>query len=244
MAHSACSVAIALDDVNGDAVPGQLFGVHIATRAGAEENDVPEASAFGGDQRWQRSVIDYRNLGVAEQGRELVRGHIAIAIDGDRRVPVAPQFFGDTGEGIVGVGKNSAQCHLPVLVRSLQCRHAIEPRLRCLQLGSERQQGRLLTIAAREMHADRQAIRRPMQWHAHRWRARRIVQWRHRQIFRHPLGKGLNIAVLVEIAQKPSISAIFGCQFPAYQTRAHARASGRFSARGPKAPTPPAGHAG
>src|SRR6516225_6163466 len=121
MAHSACSVDIALVDVNGHAVPGQLFGVHIATRAGAEENDVPEASAFGGDQRWQRSVIDYRNLGVAEQGRELVRGHIAIAIDGDRRVPVAPQFFGDTGEGIVGVGKNSAQCHLPVLVRSLQC---------------------------------------------------------------------------------------------------------------------------
>src|SRR6516164_9709820 len=44
--------------------------------------------------------------------------------------------------------------------------------------------------------------------------------------------------------QKPSISAIFGCQFPAYQSRAHARASGRFSARGPKAPTPPAGQAG
>ena len=32
--------------------------------------------------------------------------------------------------------------------------------------------------------------------------------------------------------------------FPAYQSRAHARASGRFSARGPKAPTPPAGQAG
>src|SRR6516162_3377678 len=29
------------------------------------------------------------------------------------------------------------------------------------------------------------------------------------------------------------------CQFPAYQSRAHARAIGRFSARGPKVPTPP-----
>ena len=132
MAHSACSVAIALDDVNGDAVPGQLFGVHIAARAGAEENDVPEASAFGGDQRWQRSVIDYRNLGVAEQGRELVRGHIVIAIDGNRRVPIAPQLFGDRGEGIVGINEDSPQGSLLVLVRSLQCRHASEPWLRRL----------------------------------------------------------------------------------------------------------------
>src|SRR6516164_4310088 len=40
------------------------------------------------------------------------------------------------------------------------------------------------------------------------------------------------------------IRNVFGCQFPAYQSRAHARAIGRFSARGPKAPTPPAGQAG
>ena len=37
------------------------------------------------------------------------------------------------------------------------------------------QQGRLLAVAAREMHTDRQAIRRPMQRHAHRRRARRVV---------------------------------------------------------------------
>ena len=132
MAHSACSVAIALDDVNGDAVPGQLFGVHIATRAGAEENDVLEAAAPGANQRWQTSMVDYRDLGVAEQGRELVRGHIAITIDGNRRVPVAPQLFGDRGEGIVGINEDSPQGSLLVLVRSLQCRHAIEPWLRRL----------------------------------------------------------------------------------------------------------------
>jgi len=75
-----------------------------------------------------------------------------------------------------------------------QCRHAIKPRLRCRQLSGERQQGRLLAIAAREMCAERQAICRPMQWR----RARCIVQRRHRQISRHTLGEGLNIAVLVE----------------------------------------------
>jgi len=42
--------------------------------------------------------------------------------------------------------------------------------------------------------------------------------------------------------QKPSVSAIFGDQFPAYQ-RARTR-GGQVSARGPKIPTPLAGQAG
>jgi hypothetical protein len=70
--------------MNGDAAVGELFRVHIAARPGAEENDVFKAAALGANQRWQTSMVDYRDLGVAEQGRELVRGHIAIAIDGDR----------------------------------------------------------------------------------------------------------------------------------------------------------------
>jgi hypothetical protein len=84
---------------------------------------------------------------------------------------------------------------------NLQRRHAIEPRLRCLQLGGKRQQGRLIAVATGEMHAHRQAICRPMQRHAHRRRTRRVMQRRHRQIFRHALGEGLNIAVLIEIAE-------------------------------------------
>ena len=173
MAHSACSVAIALDDVNGDAVPGQLFGVHIAARPGAEENDVLEAAALGGDRRRQTSMVDYRDLGVAEEGRELVRGYIAIAIDRDGQVALAQQLFGDRGEGSVGVDENSPQCSL---LFQLQCRHAIEPRLRGLELGGKGQQRRLLTVAAREMYADRQTVRRPMQRHAHRRRAGCVMQ--------------------------------------------------------------------
>jgi hypothetical protein len=64
-----CGVAIPPDDMKRDAVPGELFRVHIAARPGAEENDVPEPSALGGDRRRQRGVINYRDLGVAEQGR-------------------------------------------------------------------------------------------------------------------------------------------------------------------------------
>src|SRR5215469_7224051 len=48
-----------------------------------------------------------------------------------------------------------------------QCRYAIEPRLRCLQLRRERQEGSFLTIAAGKMHADRQAVCRPVQRYAH-----------------------------------------------------------------------------
>jgi hypothetical protein len=42
-------------------------------------------------------MVDYRDLGVAEQSRKLVRGHIAIAINRHRRVSLAPQLFGDRG---------------------------------------------------------------------------------------------------------------------------------------------------
>ena len=38
-------VAVALDDVHGDAVLGQFLGVHVAARAGAEEDDVLQAGA-------------------------------------------------------------------------------------------------------------------------------------------------------------------------------------------------------
>jgi hypothetical protein len=46
-------------------------------------------------------------------------------------------------------------------VCSLRHGDAIEPRLRRLHLGGKDQQGRLLILAAGEMHANRQAIRRP-----------------------------------------------------------------------------------
>src|SRR5262249_27903556 len=43
--------------------------------------------------------------------------------------------------------------------------------------------------------------------------------------------------------QKPSISAVFGCQFPAYQTRAHARERQVSRARA-ESPNAAAGQAG
>jgi len=41
-----------------------------------------------------------------------------------------------------------------LFARSLQRRHAIKPRFRRFQLGGKCEQGRLLTVAPREMHAD------------------------------------------------------------------------------------------
>ena len=82
----------------------------------------------------------------------------------------------------------------------LQCRHAIEPRLRRLELRGK-QQRRLLAVAAGEMHTDRQAIHCPMQRHAHRRRARCVMQRRYGQIFRHALSESLYVAILIEIAE-------------------------------------------
>jgi hypothetical protein len=83
----------------------------------------------------------------------------------------------------------------------LESRNAVEPRLCRLQLRGKRQQGRFFAVAAREMYADRQTIRRPVQRHAHRRRAGCVMQRCHRQIFRDAFGEGLNIAVLVEISE-------------------------------------------
>ena len=68
-------------------------------------------------------------------------------------------------------------------------RHAIEPWLRLLQLRGKLQQRRLLAVAAGEMHAHRQAVRRPVQRHAHGRRAGRVVQRRHGEICVHALGE-------------------------------------------------------
>jgi hypothetical protein len=61
------------------------------------------------------------------------------------------------------------------------------------------------------------------------------------------LSPNLAAPTFPELAAEPSITEYSlralltaDCQFPAYQSRA----SGRFSARGPNVPTPPAGQAG
>jgi hypothetical protein len=95
LAHG--GVAIAFDDMDGDAALGELFRVHIAPRPGAEENDVLEAAALSGERRRHRGVVDDGDLGIATDDRELVRLHIGIAVDRKRRVSGAPQLLGDRG---------------------------------------------------------------------------------------------------------------------------------------------------
>ena len=63
-------VAIALDQVNGDAEFGEFFRVHVAARAGAEKHHVLQPGAFARDLGRQRGVIDDRDLGAVEHFRD------------------------------------------------------------------------------------------------------------------------------------------------------------------------------
>src|SRR5215471_1379565 len=99
--------------MNGDAGLGELFRVHVAARSRAEENNVLEAAARGGEPSWQLGVVDNRNLGVSKDGRQRVRRHIGVAIDVDREIALASQLFSDRGKGVVGIDENSPQFLLP-----------------------------------------------------------------------------------------------------------------------------------
>ncbi len=66
-------VAIALDQVHVDAELGELFRIHVAARAGAEEHDVLQAGALLRDLGRQRGVVDDGDLGAVEDLRILIR---------------------------------------------------------------------------------------------------------------------------------------------------------------------------
>jgi hypothetical protein len=69
--------------VHGDAEAFELFRVHVATRARAEEHDMLQSLALRGDRGRQRGVIDDYDLEAFEQARELLRRHVGIVIDLD-----------------------------------------------------------------------------------------------------------------------------------------------------------------
>ena len=76
-------VAIALDQVHFDTELAELFRVHVAARAGAEEHYVLQPLALLGDLGRQRGVIDDRNFGAVEQFRVLIGRDIRVAVDAD-----------------------------------------------------------------------------------------------------------------------------------------------------------------
>ena len=106
-------VAIALDEVDLDAERGELVGVHVAARAGAEEDDVLEALALPRDIGRQRGVIDDADLGAAEDIRPLLGRDIRVFVDADLGIAGLALPLEDLGERIIGVDKNSAHGDSP-----------------------------------------------------------------------------------------------------------------------------------
>ncbi len=76
-------VAVALDDVHGLADGGQFLGVHVAARAGAEEDDVPDVLAVAHRRGRHLAVVIEHEVVAAEQGGEFFGGDVGAFLDID-----------------------------------------------------------------------------------------------------------------------------------------------------------------
>ena len=101
-------IAVAPDQVNGDAEFGQFLRVHVAARAGAQEHHVLEACALAGDVGRQRGVIDDRDLGAVEHFWQLIRLDVRVAVNAHCDVAGFCEPLENHGKGFVGVDKYSA----------------------------------------------------------------------------------------------------------------------------------------
>ena len=102
-------VAIASDQVDGDAELGEFVRIHVAARAGAEEHHVLEAGAFARDLGRQRGMINNRDLRAVKHFRELVRRDVGIAMNANLGIAGFCQPFENHRQCFVGIDKNSAQ---------------------------------------------------------------------------------------------------------------------------------------
>ena len=69
-------VAIALDGVHRDAECRELLGVHVAARAGAEEDDVPQPAAAAHHLGGHEGVVVQHEILAGEQGGQLGGGDV------------------------------------------------------------------------------------------------------------------------------------------------------------------------
>ena len=71
--------------------------------------DVSKALALPGDLRRQMGMVDDRDLGAAKHGRQLLRRHRRIAVDGHLGIIGAHQSFGNRSKGFIGVDEYGSQ---------------------------------------------------------------------------------------------------------------------------------------
>ena len=100
-------VAVAFDDVDGDADLGQLLGVHVAARAGAEEHDMLQAFAQAHRRRRHLRVIVQHEIVARQQPRQFGGCDIPLLIDIHRRVPRLGNLAADVGEVVHGVDEQA-----------------------------------------------------------------------------------------------------------------------------------------
>ena len=94
---------------------GELFRVHVAARAGAEEHDVLEVFTLFCDLGRQSRVVDDADLGAVEDLRPLVRLELRIAVDPYPGIAGLLQPLEDLGQRFIGVDKNSAHEFSPLI---------------------------------------------------------------------------------------------------------------------------------
>ena len=112
-------VAVALDEVDGDADRRERLRIHVAARAGAEEDDVAQAVAARCDLGRQRGVVDDRDRCAGERRGQRI-GHDVGVAEGELelRQHARPDRLGERAQRRVGVDEDGAHGSYPACPRS------------------------------------------------------------------------------------------------------------------------------
>ena len=91
-------IAITLDQMHGDAEFRELFGIHVAARAGAEKYDMLQPTAFFRNFSRQRRVVDDADFCAAENGGPFLRSDVGIEVHAYVGIACLALPFKDLGE--------------------------------------------------------------------------------------------------------------------------------------------------
>src|SRR4051812_4630364 len=111
--------------MNGNAELGEFFWIHVAARAGAEEDDMLQPNAFSRDLGRQRGVIDDGDFGAVEDAGILIRNYIGIAMDTHRRIARLCKPFENHRQRFIGIDEYTA--HENLLLVRMRRRPALAP---------------------------------------------------------------------------------------------------------------------
>jgi hypothetical protein len=105
-------VAVALDDVHGDAVLGQLVRMHVAARPGAEKDDVLQTGAVPHDFGRQLAVVVEHEIVAGKQSGQRIGRHLELFVYCHRRVIRAHHAMEHLRQIVHGIEKQALH-HIP-----------------------------------------------------------------------------------------------------------------------------------